>query len=216
MSRRPLPITPDVLLVHGGFHPSNDAEGFWAEPGVIEGLTGNGFRALAPNRAAQPCSWRDEGDHLAAVIDEHGARTVVTVAGSNGCSAAVRTALDHPSLVRALVLCWPATAGDPTADALGRAALSELGWTQRHIDELLLGDTLRGVLDQELRGLAIPVVVIPSEPFNTMHQKHTVDRIIDLIPGATLGDPFPETPSALFAPRRAAFVAELTAVIRAL
>ncbi|MEM8533793.1 MAG: hypothetical protein AAGF95_23315, partial [Chloroflexota bacterium] len=40
------------------------------------------------------------------------------IAGSNGCSAAIRLALSAPQHIRSLVLCWPAT---PDNDSLGRA-----------------------------------------------------------------------------------------------
>lgn len=76
------------------------------------------------------------------------------VAGSNGVSVAVRLAVQHRYLVDRLLLLWPATCGDPVLDAAAPAAASHL----------LGGDTLRGVSDDELVGLDVPVVMMVSDP----------------------------------------------------
>jgi pimeloyl-ACP methyl ester carboxylesterase len=133
---------PDVLLMQGGFCPVKDAEGRWTAPGIFAGLTALGLACWRPTGPFSPAHGLDEGGHLTAFIEEQGANAIVAVAGSNGYSAAVRAALDHPTLACALVLCWPATAGDPMADTRGRRALAGFGWPREHIDEiLLLGET---------------------------------------------------------------------------
>lgn len=198
-----------VVLVHGGFAPINTGAWFWTETGVTSGLAARGVDALVPDRRAQPATWREEADHLAALLGQGGQGGAVVVGASNGCSAATRLALDHPAIVAALVLCWPATAGDPEVDAVGRAAIGSLGLTDEHIDLLFDGDTLRGVRDDELVALACPVVIIPSDPFNPHHQERTVVALAAAIPGAELGEPSPEPPMSYFPPRRDAFLDEL-------
>ncbi|HYD09744.1 MAG TPA: hypothetical protein VEA78_06545, partial [Acidimicrobiales bacterium] len=167
---------------------------FWGAPGVIAGLTTAGFGVHAPMRAQQPCSWRGESDHLAARVPSPPVRVV---AGSNGCSAAARLAIDHVELVRSLVLCWPAT----------NLPLPE--WPH-----LVRGETLRGVADDELRALSVPIVLVPSAPFNPYHDEATFDRVLGLVPGARRAAAFPETPMPHFPPRRDAFVAELVSILR--
>ncbi|AGL20123.1 alpha/beta fold hydrolase [Actinoplanes sp. N902-109] len=173
-----------ILLVHGGLREPMDAERFWVRPGIVAGLGDLGV--LAPDRLADAPDWDAEADHLAGQLP--GAATVI--AGSNGCSAAVRLAVRWPGLVRRLMLAWPATPrprGDlPVA--------------------LTAGETLRGVLDAELRGLSVPVRVLPSVPENAMHERRTADALLALIPGATAVPGSPEPPHPDFAPHLAAVV----------
>lgn len=51
-----------------------------------------GFGVLAPDREYRAASWASEASHLAAVLP---GAPVTVVAGSNGCSAAVRLAAQH-------------------------------------------------------------------------------------------------------------------------
>jgi hypothetical protein len=90
------------------------------------------------------------------------------------------------------VLAWPATAGDP---ALDTALREHLGG-----DELLTGETLRGVSDAELAGLRLPVAMVPSEPPNRVHQRRTVDALLRLLPTATELAGSLEPPHPLFIP----------------
>jgi pimeloyl-ACP methyl ester carboxylesterase len=46
---------------------------------------------------------------MAAVVRTAASERVHVVAGSNGCSTAVRLALEYPDQLRSLTLCWPAT-----------------------------------------------------------------------------------------------------------
>ncbi len=109
-------IVTMILLVHGGLWDDGmDADRFWHKPGVVSGLERRGFDVLAPDRMPRPPHWTAEADHLLATLRDR--PTAAVVAGSNGCSAAVRLALARPDLVPRLLLAWPATAGDPEVDA---------------------------------------------------------------------------------------------------
>ncbi|HEY7598225.1 MAG TPA: alpha/beta hydrolase [Actinophytocola sp.] len=184
-----------LLLVAGGFWQDEiDAESFWGRTGVLDGLRAHG-EVLAPERPRRARSWAAEGDFLANLVTE----PVTVVAGSNGCSAAARFAVARPQLVERLVLAWPATAHDPEVDGFTRDALRELGADDDTVEALLGGGTLRGVGDDELRGLGMPVAVVPSEPENRMHQRYTVDAIKELT-GATELPGCPEPPMPAFQP----------------
>jgi pimeloyl-ACP methyl ester carboxylesterase len=181
----------EVLLVHGGLWGDEDAEFFWHRPGIVRGLRERGVGVLAPDRPVRAGSWDVEAERLADGL----AGPVVVVAGSYGCSAAVRLAVRWPGLVARLVLAWPGTANDPDVDSFTRTALGELGASERVIDGLLGGDTLRGCTDAELRGLDIPVAVVPAVPEDAMHQRRTVDALLELAGAVELpGCPLPPRP----------------------
>jgi pimeloyl-ACP methyl ester carboxylesterase len=183
------------FLVHGGLWGDEDADFFWHRPGITAGLAARGVEVVAPDRLRRAESWAAEADWLA---DQAGGPAVV-VAGSYGCSAAVRVAVARPELVERLVLAWPGTANDPEVDSLTREALAGLGASRRVIDALLGGETLRGVADAELRALAMPVAVLAAVPENRTHQRRTVDAIKDLT-GAVELDGCPEPPRPGFQP----------------
>jgi pimeloyl-ACP methyl ester carboxylesterase len=149
-----------------------------------------------------PKSWSEEVEHLRASFPSVPSRWSL-VAGSNGCSVAVRIAVDCEGLVSRLVLCWPATAGDPEVDKSENAPV-----------EMLRGGTLRGVSDAELARISVPVTIIPSDPPNFYHQARTVDSLLSVIPGATVTRRFPESPTRDFGQHRNAFVAILVASLR--
>ena len=192
-----------VLLIHGGLHESIGPDEFWHDPGVVAGLKGAGLEVVAPVRLMAPISWVEEVEHLRSTLPASQFRWSV-VAGSNGCSVAVRMTVDHPEMVDALVLCWPATAEDPDVDRFERAPI-----------EMLRGDTLRGVSDAELSRISVPVTIIPSDPPNKYHQATTVDRLLSLIPGAKSTRGFPESPRPEFSSHRPAFVATLLSLLEA-
>ena len=186
-----------------------DAQRFWHRPGIVDGLERRGFAVRSPDRLRRPDSWTAEADHLAAaLIDLVG--PVVVVAGSNGCSAAVRLALARPDLVEGLLLAWPATAGDAVIDEPTRAALAEAGASAGVIDTMLAGGILRGVSDDELAGLVLPVGVLPSEPDNPMHQRATVDALRRRLPEPVDLPGCPEPPRPGFAARRDEFLDAVT------
>ncbi|GLY69323.1 hypothetical protein Atai01_59420 [Amycolatopsis taiwanensis] len=188
-----------VFLIHGGLWDDMNADRFWTLPGVTGGIRRDGFTVLAPNRLHRPPDWDAEVEHLAAFLPE---RPVAVVAGSNGCSAAVRLALAFPDRIARLLLAWPATAGDSAVDSRTRAGLAALGASEQNIRALLDGQTLRGLADNELASLTMPVSVLPSAPENPVHQRHTVDALRRLLPDSEelpgcLEPPRPEFPSQL-------------------
>ena len=133
------------------------------------------------------------------------ARPTSIVAGSNGVSVAVRLALDHPSRVDRLVLCWPATCGDPVVD----------GSVPSCAAHLLGGGTLRGVSDEELSELDVLVAVVASDPPNRIHAGSTVDQLVVRVPNATrVPLRCPEAPRPDFRAVRDAFVTMLVAELR--
>jgi pimeloyl-ACP methyl ester carboxylesterase len=171
-----------VLLLPGGlWDDAMDAEQFWVRPGILGELQGRGLRVLALDRPPRAPSWAVEVDHLTPALPT---RPLAVVAGSNGCSAAVRLALAHPDRVERLLLAWPATANDPVVDAQTRSGLIGHGASLDAIDELLAGQTIRGVSDAELTVMQLPVGVLPSVPANLFHQRQTVDALCRLLPHA--------------------------------
>lgn len=176
-----------ILLVHGGIHGEMDAYRFWSAPGIVEDLVRAGYEVLAPDRLANATSWRQEADWLRQSLALDSA---TVVAGSNGCSAALRLTVDYPKVVEKLILCWPAT---PLA-----------GETS---------DTVRGVADVELQGITVPVVIVPSDPPNVHHQSETVTRLKRLIAGAIVLPGSPEPPQPGFSEYRSRFIEGLTSVL---
>jgi pimeloyl-ACP methyl ester carboxylesterase len=197
-----------LLLIHGGlWEDGMDAESFWHKPGIVAGLQRHGFEVLTPNRRYRAPDWTAEVNHLAPVLPD---RPVTILAGSNGCSVAVRLALAFPDRIERLLLAWPATANDPTVDAQSRAGLTELDASPEVVDALLTGQTLRGVTDGELATLRIPVGMLPSVPENPFHQRHTVDALRRLLPRADELPGCPEPPHPGFPPHTESFVSTVT------
>jgi pimeloyl-ACP methyl ester carboxylesterase len=198
-----------LLLVHGGlWEEGMNADRFWRQPGIVAGLEQRGFDVLAPDRRYRAPDWSAEASHLAAALP---GLPVTVVAGSNGCSAAARLALDFPGTVASLILAWPATANDPAVDAHDRAHLAGLGAPDQVISTLLGGQTLRGLTDKELAGLPVPVGVVPSALVNPFHQRHTVDAVLGLLPEAALWPACPESPRPEFPPYLESFISAVTA-----
>jgi len=190
-----------VLLIHGGLGEDIDADRFWVQPGVLRGLRTAGFVVTAPDRDTTPSSWNAAADAIAATLQE----PTSLVAGSNGVSVAVRLALQNPRVVDRLLLLWPPTCGDLAVDATVPAAASHL----------LDGETMRGVTDDELAGLDVPVAVMPSDPVNRFHTRHTLDRLVELLPQTVHVFPgFPESPRPEFAAVRDAFIETLSPHLR--
>ena len=148
-----------------------NAERFWISPGIVAQLEDLGWAVIAPDRSTAPESWFAAADEMASLIKAPS----TIVAGSNGVSVALRLAVQHPALVARLLLLWPATAGDPKVDRTIPSAAARL----------LDGDTIRGVTDNELSHLSLPVSVMASSSENPHHQHRTVDRLVGTIPGAT-------------------------------
>ncbi|MDQ2713606.1 MAG: alpha/beta hydrolase [Chloroflexota bacterium] len=137
---------PAVLLIHGGiFEPAN-GEQFWVQPGIAADLVAAGYRVLVPDRrfcGGQTSAlfgaytWDDEAADFAAVLRDAGAERAHIVAGSNGCSAAIRFGLREAARVRSLLLCWPAARDDDDAALFTRTAdfVQQVG-TQAYLDML--------------------------------------------------------------------------------
>ncbi|MDG4826471.1 alpha/beta hydrolase [Asanoa sp. WMMD1127] len=187
-----------MLLIHGGLWDDIGADEFWRATGIVARLQRRGVAVCAPDRLVRAVSWSAEADHLAAVLPD--ARPVTVVAGSNGCSPAVRLALDHPGVVERLVLAWPATAGDPGVDTRIRAGLADLGAAPQVVDALLGGATLRGVTNHELATIRMPVALLPAVPDNPTHQRRTVDALLRILPHAVELPGCPEPPRPEFPP----------------
>jgi pimeloyl-ACP methyl ester carboxylesterase len=208
-----MPISP-VVLVPGGLYEDMDTARFWVKPGVAAGLRGAGFDVVALDRLRRPTTWAEDASALADRIRSLGGVAVAVVAGSNGCSTAVRLALDHRDLVAGLVLCWPATANDELVDRRVREAIeAEAG--AEVADSLLRGHTLRGATDDELRRLDLPVTVVPSQPENPVHQHTTVEALGRLFPNVRIAAGSPESPRPEFAVARLGFLRTLSEALAA-
>jgi pimeloyl-ACP methyl ester carboxylesterase len=202
-----------VLLIHGGlWEDAMDAQRFWGAPGIVAGLTAAGLSVAAPDRLRRPPSWIAEVEHLAPFLAEHA--PAVLVAGSNGCSVAVRLAVTFPDFVAKLILAWPATARNAAVDARTRDELAELGAPDQTIQTLLGGEALRGVSDSELAALPMPIAVLPSFPENPFHRRQTVDALRRLLPHAEELPGCPEPPRPDFPSFRDGFVAAVERFVR--
>ncbi|MEV4623132.1 alpha/beta hydrolase [Asanoa sp. NPDC049573] len=200
-----------LLLVPGGLWEEMDAERFWRRPGVVAALQRRGFDVRTAERPHRAPSWASEADHLAAALPRH---PVTVLAGSNGCSAAVRLALQRPDRVERLLLAWPATAGDDDIDARLRPALAALGATAEVLAALLGGRPLRGSHDSELATLTQPVGVLPAVPDNAVHKRRTVDALLRILPQATELPGCPEAPRPEFPPHLDRFADAVADYIR--
>lgn len=196
-----------LLLVHGGLWDDMDAERFWHQPGIVAGLEERGCTVLAPDRLPRARSWPAEVEHLVSLLPPG---PVSVVAGSNGCSVAVRLALTCPERVDRLVLAWPATAGDPVVDVRTRHGLTELGASPRIAQDLLSGEVLRGVTERELTGMKLPVGVLPSAPENPVHQRRTSLALSSLLPHPSELPGTPEPVRRDFGPYLGSFLANVT------
>lgn len=192
-----------LLLVHGGLWEEMDADRFWHRPGIVGGLRSRGFDVLAPDRPHRAPTWTAEVDHLAGRLPD---APVAVVAGSNGCSVAVRLALAHPARIAGLLLAWPATAGDPGVDDRTARMLAGLGAAPEIVVGLLAGETLRGTTDADIAAIDVPVAVLPSVPENAQHQRRTVDALLRTVRHGVELPGTPESPRPEFAAHLDSFV----------
>lgn len=146
---------------------------------------------LVHDRPTDARSWSEEAEALAATIAAAGHSQVALVAGSNGCSVALRLMLDRPDLVARTLLCWPATAGHPVIDGLAHTIISDVH--NAHVaEQLLKGAPIRGVSVDELAAISGEVVVYSSMPESQAHQRSTVTELLSTIPGVMLVGGSPE------------------------
>ncbi|MEV6409964.1 alpha/beta hydrolase [Kribbella sp. NPDC051718] len=199
-----------VFLVHGGLWEPMNADRFWRAPGIVAALEARDVSVLAPDRAQSPASWTEEVAVLRKRLPQE---PVVLVGASNGCSVAALLAIEHPESVERLVLAWPATSGDPVVDERTRAGFTSRGASAAIAEELLAADTLRGVRDEDLALLSIPVAVLPSVPENPSHQRKTVEALLRLIPGSRELTGCPEPPTPDFPPHKDELAGTLAAFI---
>jgi hypothetical protein len=225
-----------VLLVHGGLWEDHAGAGwYWRRTGVVTGLERRGFTVLAPNRLRRATNWTAEAAHLAAAVDaavgaaEAGGRTdhpvrgsngtsrhpLTVVAGSFGCAAAVRLALDFPWVAQRLVLAWPAALGDQFTTIRLRAGLSRQGARGGVLDALLGTGALPSAADAELAALGIPVGIIPAAPPDPVHPRSAVDALLRLLPSATELPGCPEAPRPEFPPHLEDFLSVVAGFARA-
>ena len=188
-----LPVALPVVLVPGGLYddPPVTAQWFWVETGVAPMLGRRNVDVLVHDRPTDARSWSEEAEALAATIAAAGHSQVALVAGSNGCSVALRLMLDRPDLVARTLLCWPATAGHPVIDGLAHTIISDVH--NAHVaEQLLKGAPIRGVSVDELAAISGEVVVYPSMPESQAHQRSTVTELLSTIPGVMLVGGSPE------------------------
>jgi len=199
-----------LLLIHGGLWEDMDAERFWRLPGVTGGLERRGFTVIAPDRPPRAPSWAAEAEHLASFLP---GTPVTVVAGSNGCSVAVRLALAHPEAMSGLVLAWPAGQTAPGVRARTRRMLTSAGAPPSTVEVLAGGETLPCATDQELATLAMPAAVIPSDPANLYHQRDTVDSLLRLLPSVVELPGCPEPPRPEFPPHLESLLYTISAFV---
>ena|SRR5579871_538419 len=206
-----------VLLVHGGLWEDIGADWFWRRTGVIDGLERRGCTVTAPDRLRRARDWTAEAAHLAAVLrgGEVGGPPLTVLAGSSGCAAAVRLALDYPGICGRLLLAWPASVADQFTAIRVRAGLSRLGADRKTIDALLGTGILPGAADAELRGLGLPVGIVPAVPPTPLHPRSTVGALLRLLPAAVELPGCPEAPRPEFATYRDAFLDSVAAFANA-
>ena len=188
-----LPELLPVVLVHGGLFddPPVTGESFWISNGVAPMLSGRNVEVIVHERPVEPASWKQEAEALAATIESTGHERVALVAGSNGCSAALRLLIDRPQLIARTMLCWPATAGDPVIDSLARIIITDAVDADA-ADALLAGEPVRGVTTDELSSIDSEVVLYPSLIENQAHRRSTQTELLTTIPGIILVGGSPE------------------------
>ena len=188
-----LPESLPVVLVPGGLYdePPVTAQWFWVETGVAPMLVRRKVDVLVHERPSEPVSWDEEADALITTIEASGHDRVALVAGSHGCSAAMRLMLNRPDLVARTMLCWPATAGNPVIDGLAHTIISDVH-DEASAQKLLEGHPLRGISADELASITGEVVVYPSMPESQAHQRSTVTELLTTIPGVMMVGGSPE------------------------
>ena len=202
-----LPESLPVVLVPGGLYdePPVTAQWFWVETGVAPMLMRRKVDVIVHERPTEPKSWSEEADALAATIEAAGHQRVALVAGSQGCSAAMRLMLNRPDLVARTMLCWPATAGNPVIDGLAHTIISDVH-DEASAQRLLEGHPLRGISADELASITGEVVVYPSMPESQAHQRSTVTELLTTIPGVMMVGGSPEPFDDAFADFAEGFV----------
>lgn len=201
-----------ILLIHGGLYEAMSAQRFWGDPGIAGELAAREYRVCAPDRITHPRSWLEDATSVANDVPRSPRCHIV--AGSNGCSVAVRLALDCDVTVASVTLSWPATAGVREIDTRLEQQMRDRGVPQTVVSNMLSGDTLRGVSDSELGRLEVPMMLLPCEPPDTAHQRVTLDRLHAVAGSAVIGTGYPLPVTTSFSNQLRAYCDELEEFIQ--
>ncbi|WP_406341263.1 alpha/beta fold hydrolase [Streptomyces sp. NBC_00648] len=173
-----------LVLLHSVFADSTQFDT------LIPGLTALGYRVIAPDarghgRSANATKPFRQADDLADLLRNLGLRQVVLVGVSMGGMIGVDTAVEHPELVRALVVSGRGL-GEPDLTDPWSAAVAERQHTA------LAGGDLPGYLDGFLEWIAGPrrsldeidpaIVAHVREMATRTLMKHTPDEPDHLVP----------------------------------
>nr|WP_167216264.1 alpha/beta hydrolase [Kribbella shirazensis] len=186
-----------LLLVHGwgGDGHSWDPVRFGARRVVTVDLRGHG-RSPVPDDGYRPADYAAD---LAALITATGLQPVVAVGHSMGGQVVVRLALDHPELVRALVVIDPAYgADDAEAATFGRrladlrrdgaaAAVRQLGHLADDVREQLLR-TPGHVLAVSYAGMYTDPDAFGARPAAAKVLARLTQPVLCIRPGAPMAD----------------------------
>jgi len=121
-----------ILLIHGARPAGRSSANVWGP--VLTDL-GKRYRVLAPDRLGHGMTENPKGDYSATAEMEHlyaflkvmKVDTLHVVGQSTGSYHAARIALEHPEMVKTMVLCDSATLSPPMGDIQARRAAIGLG-----------------------------------------------------------------------------------------
>lgn len=201
---------PAVLLLHG---LTANVKVNWVEPGIVDALTGEGFRVLAidtrghdnSEAPSDPAAYHPDaiaGD-AAALVQHLGAEPVAVVGYSYGCRTASILATDHKIELSALVLggldldttLYPHPKDNPMMEALSGALLAEDPSTvqfpgfEQMIAQLDAWNANHHAIAhiyrgmQDARPLDLGAISVPTLVINSPQEPDPA-VIADLIPGA--------------------------------
>ncbi|HEV8721727.1 MAG TPA: alpha/beta hydrolase [Candidatus Binatia bacterium] len=121
-----------ILLVHGARPSGTSSANTWVP--ILTGL-GKRFRVLAPDRLGHGMTENPKGDYSVTAEMEHlygflkviGVDKFYVIGQSTGAYHAARITLEHPEMVRTLVICDSATLSPPVGNVEERRAAIGLG-----------------------------------------------------------------------------------------
>ena len=121
-----------ILLVHGARPSGTSSANTWVP--ILSGL-GKSFRVLAPDRLGHGMTENPKGDYSVTAEMEHlygflkviGISSFHIIGQSTGAYHAARITLEHPEMVKTLVLCDSATLSPPVGNVEERRAAIGLG-----------------------------------------------------------------------------------------
>jgi len=121
-----------ILLVHGARPSGTSSANTWVP--ILSGL-GKSFRVLAPDRLGHGMTENPKGDYSVTAEMEHlygflkviGISSFHIIGQSTGAYHAARITLEHPEMVKTLVVCDSATLSLPVGNVEERRAAIGLG-----------------------------------------------------------------------------------------